>query len=734
VEEDLLLGRLNDAQREAVTHGEGPCLVVAGAGSGKTRVLTHRAAYLVGRRDVSPENLLAITFTNKAADEMRGRILGLVGEVARDMWISTFHAACARILRRHGELLGYRSGFSIYDQDDATRIVSSVIRDAGLDSKRFSARSVAAAISSAKNRLVSPDDMEEAAVGARERILAGLYRSYQARMLLANAMDFDDLLVLTEKLLANFPELAARYQERFHHVLVDEYQDTNYVQARLLARLAAQYRNLFAVGDSDQSVYGFRGADQRNIAEFERMFPDARVILLEENYRSSQSILDAANALIAHNRHRIPKRLWSRKGGGEEVVYFEAEDDREEAAWVAGRIGDLAGELGYSFGDIAVFYRVNAQSRSIEEQLVARRIPYRVVGAVRFYERKEVRDLLSWLRLIVNQDDEASLRRAISAPRRGVGEASLERIAAHGAAVGVPLGEAVVMAAKGEVPGISGRVEAALVGFLEVLEELRAQVGQLSVADLASEALERSGYLSELAADDPTIAAGRRENLEELIGHASSYGSLEEFLASVSLTSDLDEQEWGSSKVTLMTLHLAKGLEFPVVFLVGLEEGLLPHQRSLDDPEALEEERRLAYVGVTRAKERLYTSAARRRALWGSSQQTLRSRFVAEMGAKELARPSAWSDVERWVAYERSELVRRARERNRPHPPGFGAELAGLAVGEDVVHAKWGEGVVIQVSGEGEHAEAVVNFSSVGQKRLALAWAPLKRLRRTRPL
>ena len=750
-------------------HGQGPLLVVAGAGSGKTRVLTHRIAHLVLEEGVSPFAILAITFTNKAADEMRARLAGLIGSVAERMWVSTFHSACVRILRRHADVLGYRSSFTIYDQADAVRLTGYVIRDLNLDAKRFAARSVHGVISAAKNDLVDFELFRERAQTIYDRRIAEVYREYQSRLLAANAMDFDDLLDNTARLFQISPEVLRHYQDRFQHILVDEYQDTNRVQNELVLMLGKVHSNVCVVGDSDQGIYGFRGADIRNILEFENAFPDATVVLLEQNYRSTQTILDTANAVIANNTGRKPKALWSDQDQGPAIESYEADDERDEAAWVAERAGRLHAEGQCRWGEIAVFYRTNAQSRALEEELVRRAVPFKVVGGTRFFDRREIKDLLAYLRVLANPSDEVSLKRIVNVPRRGVGDTSVSRLDAWGTRHGVGFGEALAHA---EDAGLSGKALAGAKSLVGLLEELRAMAGldetgapvtprtgsqdpsevdhqpgeaeaRATPADLLEAVLHRTGYRAELEAEHTVEAAGRLENVGELVGTAREHQDLAEFLESVALVADSDEVDGDDSTVVLMTLHTAKGLEYPAVFVVGLEDGVFPHVRSLSEPAQLEEERRLCYVGLTRARRHLFLTHAWCRSLWGSTQYNPPSRFLGEMPAQLLAgteesegdgrRPSAGRargrrgdrDGGRWG---RERLVDSAIRSGRSTPTRTsGAEHLGLKVGDDVVHAKWGEGVVTDLRGEGDKTEVTVRFPGTGDKQLLLAWAPLKK-------
>ncbi len=634
-EADPLLRGLNSEQLEAVLHGEGPLLVVAGAGSGKTRVLTHRIAHLVGRRGVPSSGICAITFTNKAAGEMRSRVESLLGAGTRGMWLSTFHSACVRILRAYGDRIGYRSSFTIYDDSDQRRLISHLLTECNLDPKRLPPRTVQGIISAAKGELVSAREMEERADGGLDREVARVYRIYQERCLAANALDFDDLIMATVKLLRSDPEVLGHYQERFHHLLVDEYQDTNHAQNELVLLLGKARGNVCVVGDSDQSIYRFRGADIRNILEFERAFPDATVIRLERNYRSTPVILDAANALIANNARRVPKDLWTEQPGGVPIRLYRAEDEKDEAAWVAAELRRLVRDEGLAYDQAAVFYRTHAQSRALEEAFVVQGVPYQVVGGLRFYDRREVKDVLAYLRVLVNMDDEVSLRRVLNVPRRGIGDSTLERLSSYALAEGKSLGAALGLARDA---GVAKRASEAIGKFLDLLEELRRVLeAGTSPRDLVEQVVVRSGYREATEAEGGIEAEGRLENLVELSGVAAQFEDLDEFLSSVSLMGAIDEAEMaGPVKqaergVSLMTLHTAKGLEYPVVFLVGLEDGVFPHVRALDDRDELEEERRLAYVGITRARQRLYLVHAWSRVVWGAPQYGIPSRFLKEL-------------------------------------------------------------------------------------------------------
>ena len=618
---------LNPEQLDAVVHAQGPLLIVAGAGSGKTRVLTHRIAHLIEQEGISPFRILAITFTNKAADEMRHRVEALVGPVAKKMWVSTFHSACVRILRRDIGALGYPTSFTIYDEADATRLTSYVLRDLNVDPKRFPARSVHATISAAKNELIGPEEYAAKASTIFERRIADVYREYQVRLQRAGALDFDDILTLTVKLFREHPDVLAHYQERFEHVLVDEYQDTNRAQNEIVLMLGKAHHNVCVVGDSDQSIYRFRAADIRNILEFEQAFPDVTVITLEQNYRSTQTILDAANAVIANNLGRKPKNLWTDQGLGDPIVRYHADDEGDEAQWVAHQIALLHDEDHRRWGDVAVFYRTNAQSRVLEEHLMRVGIPYKVLGGTRFYDRREIKDAVAYLRAVANPADEVSVKRVLNVPKRGVGDTTVGRVDAWAKGQGISFHDALRRAADA---GVSTAAQRGIAGFLAVLDKGRSMLDEGPGAVL-ERLLEGSGYIAELRAEHSVESEGRLENLAELIGSAREMTAVDDFLEQIALVSDTDELDGDSGAVVLMTLHSAKGLEFPIVFLIGCEDGVFPHIRSLTDPDELEEERRLAYVGITRARERLFVSHAWSRMLWGATQYNPPSRFLDEI-------------------------------------------------------------------------------------------------------
>lgn len=755
---DQLLDGLNPQQRQAVVHEGSPLLIVAGAGSGKTAVLTRRIAYLMAARGVGVGQILAITFTNKAAAEMRERVVGLVGEKARYMWVSTFHSTCVRILRNQAALIeGLNSNFSIYDADDSRRLLQMVGRDLGLDIKRYSPRLLANAISNLKNELIDP---HQALAGLTEdsddlaRAVASVYDEYQRRLRAANALDFDDLIGETVAVLQAFPQIAQYNRRRFRHVLVDEYQDTNHAQYVLVRELVGRDSNdgippgeLCVVGDADQSIYAFRGATIRNIEDFERDYPDTRTILLEQNYRSTQNILSAANSVIARNAGRREKRLWTDAGAGELIVGYVADNEHDEARFVAEEIDALAEGSEITYNDVAVFYRTNNSSRSLEEVLIRAGIPYKVVGGVRFYERKEIRDIVAYLRVLDNPGDAVSLRRILNTPRRGIGDRAEACVAVYAENTGVGFGDALVAAAQGKVPMLNTRAEKAIAGFVEMFDELRGRLDD-DLGELVEAVLERTGYRRELEASTDPQELARLDNLNELVSVAHEFstdrenaaalgpddedvpdtGVLADFLERVSLVADADEiPEHGAGVVTLMTLHTAKGLEFPVVFVTGWEDGMFPHMRALDNPTELSEERRLAYVGITRARQRLYVSRAIVRSSWGQPMLNPESRFLREIPQELIdwrrtaPKPSFSAPVSGAGRFGSA----------RPSPTRSGASrrpLLVLQVGDRVTHDKYGLGRVEEVSGVGESAMSLIDFGSSGRVKLMHNHAPVTKL------
>ncbi len=708
-------------------------MVVAGAGSGKTRVLTRRIAHLLASGAAAPWEILAITFTNKAADEMRRRVAELVGERADRMWVSTFHSACLRMLRVHGGRIGYDSAFTVYDDSDSRRLVELVEDDLNIDTKRLPSRAVAAVISQAKAELVGPARFaEEASWGADpyRRRIGEVYAEYQRRLQAANAVDFDDLLFQAVVLLQSCEDVLEAYRRRFRHILVDEYQDTNHAQHELVLLLGRDHGNVTVVGDSDQSIYRWRGAEIANILEFEAAFPNATTVLLEQNYRSTQTILDAANAVISNNAGRRPKELFTEGEAGERICRYRAEDERDEASFVAHEILRLQATESLAYGDVAVFYRTNAQSRAVEEELIHQGIPYKVVGGTRFYDRREVRDLLAYLRVIANPDDEISFRRIVNVPKRGIGQTSVVRLSAAAAAARTPIGR---MLERAEEAGLSGKALKGAHELSSLLHELRTAASETPPGELIELVAKRSGYLDELAAERTHEAEGRIENIAELATVAQEYERLSELLETVALVSDSDELDSDSSRVSLMTLHTAKGLEFPAVFLVGMEEGIFPHARTLGEPLELEEERRLCYVGITRARRFLYLTHAWNRTLWGRTMPGMPSRFLAEVPDALLrevgggrifgsgtAAPSSRNANGSLLPADGARFASASRSTT-------GAEALGLAAGDHVVHERWGPGVVLSAEGVGDRAQATVRFPSVGQKTLLLCAAPLRR-------
>src|SRR3954465_10813939 len=779
--EELLEG-LNEPQRAAVVHEGTPLLVVAGAGSGKTRVLTRRIAWLISERKAHPGSILAITFTNKAAAEMKERVEALVGRRARIMWVSTFHSACVRILPKEIDKLGYKSSFSIYDAADQMRLMTNVAKELDLDPKRFQPGSLLHWVSDHKNELRDPEDATREAKNKLEEQYAAAYTLYQQRLRQANALDFDDLIMLTVHLFQQFPDVREVYRRRFRHVLVDEYQDTNHAQYALIAELCAEKfeeddtigsggervepAELMVVGDADQSIYAFRGANIRNILDFEQDFPNATSILLEQNYRSTQNILNAANSVIGHNQGRKPKNLWSDAGAGAKIVGYVADDERDEARFVSGEIDTLT-DAGSRPGDVAVFYRTNAQSRVFEEVFVRLGMPYRVVGGVRFYERREVRDALAYLRMLVNADDEVSLRRILNTPKRGIGDRAVECLTSYAARERITLWEGLRHA--DQAPGLVTRSLTAIQGFVALVEELQSMVAAGERADVVLESvLARSGYLDELEASDDPQDGTRLENLAELVAVAREFADdpqagpsadpadvdagavtpgLGDFLERVALVADTDQipdapDPDSPADGGMVTLHTAKGLEFPTVFLTGLEDGVFPHSRSLDDGRELEEERRLAYVGVTRARERLYLSRALVRSAWGAPAHNPASRFLGELPDELVDWRRTEADQVHW---QRPDLSRTtgfgqptaAGRRNFSAAAARADALAkskpardvpSLAPGDRVQHDTFGLGTVVAVEGVAEKAVASIDFGSEGVKRLLLRYAPVEKI------
>ena len=758
-----LLDGLNAEQRRAVLHEGSPLLIVAGAGSGKTAVLTRRIAYLLAARDVGPGQVLAITFTNKAAAEMRERVAQLIGPRARNMWVSTFHSTCVRILRNQASLLpGRNSNFSIYDADDSRRLLLMIGRDMGIDVKRYSPRLLSNSISNLKNELITPEQAVAALASDGDdlaRIVAEVFAEYQRRLRTANAFDFDDLIGETVAVLQSYPQIAEYYRRRFRHILVDEYQDTNHAQYVLVRELvgvaapdtaAVPPAELCVVGDADQSIYAFRGATIRNIEDFERDFPSATTILLEQNYRSTQNILSAANAVIAFNSGRRDKRLWTDSGDGELIVGYVADNEHDEARFVAGEIDALADRGEITYNDVAVFYRTNNSSRSVEEVFIRAGIPYKVVGGVRFYERREIRDIVAYLRVLDNPGDAVSMRRILNTPRRGIGDRAEACVAVYAESVDCTFAEALIAAAAGRVPLLNSRSEKAIAGFVTLLDDLRGRLDD-ELGNLVEAVLDRTGYRAELESSNDPQDLARLDNLNELVSVAHEFsidranaeavetdldvddevdarpGVLAEFLERVSLVADSDElPEHDSGVVTLMTLHTAKGLEFPVVFVTGWEDGMFPHMRALGDPTELSEERRLAYVGITRARQRLYLSRAKVRSSWGQPMLNPESRFLREIPEDLID----WRRTEQSSTSSLSAPIAGRFGPPRPSPAGGMGKrpLLVLAPGDRVNHDKYGLGRVEEVSGSGESAMSLIDFGSAGRVKLMHNHAPLQKL------
>jgi DNA helicase II / ATP-dependent DNA helicase PcrA len=713
---------LSKVQRDAVQHTDGPVLIFAGAGSGKTRVLTHRIAYLLGEKKVFPDRILCVTFTNKAASELRARLERMIGDkVARDLWVGTFHSVCVRMLRRDGSKIGIARNFAIMDDTDQRAIVREVLHDLDYDERQIAPGAALDEISRAKNQLLDPDAYEGKTTSFFGERMAKVYREYDRRLRESNGLDFDDLIGQTIRMLETDVEVRTRYQNKFRYILVDEYQDVNYAQYRLCALLAEEHKNLTVVGDDDQSIYAWRGSDYKNILRFEEDFPGAKVFKLEENYRSTQTILNVASELVANNKSRVAKKLFTKRAEGETVTVYGAETERAEARYSIEKIKEHVRE-GAAYRDFLVLYRTNAQSRVFEEGFLSEGIPYRVVGGVGFYARTEIKDMMAYLRYIVNPADAVAFRRIVNVPRRSIGQQTIASLVDAAAAANISVGQAIFdkELLRRAVPKKQKELER----FAELIEDLRSRVEGLSVSDLLVAVMEESGYVRELQAEDTSDSRTRLENLQELVGVSREFeaqenaGGLDDFLANVALVSDLDTLDPETSFVTLMTMHSAKGLEFPIVFLTGFEDGVFPHNRALTDMTELEEERRLAYVGVTRAMDRLYLSYAMRRTLYGNTFAHPKSRFLDEMPSVEavgtvvsMPRPSGG----RW------------REVSIHETAGNGVNL-GLEVGDRVRHPKWGEGLVKAVAGAGGDGLLTINFPNVGEKMVMLKYAPLEKV------
>jgi DNA helicase-2/ATP-dependent DNA helicase PcrA len=765
--EATILQGLNPQQVEAVKTTEGPLLVIAGAGSGKTSVLTRRIAYLVEEKRVAPWNILAITFTNKAAAEMRERELGLLGEDARSIWMSTFHALCVRVLRRDGDQIGYDRNFSIADPSEQLTLVKRILRQLDLDPKLYVPRNVLSQISNAKNSLLKPKQYAEIARGPFEKVVADVYKQYQASLERDQIMDFDDLIMQTLELFKSNPETLRYYQNKFRYILVDEYQDTNEAQYELCRLLAAGYHNICVVGDADQSIYGWRGANMENILNFEKDYKNAKTVKLEQNYRSTGHILKAANAVIDHNEHRKAKRLWTDKGDGEKVHYYQAQSDRDETHYVLSKIKEEVKDKGRKYGDFAILYRTNAQSRGMEEALVEANVPYQIVGGHKFYDRKEIMDVMAYLKLVANPSDSMSFNRIINVPKRGIGAATTAKLLAFADQINCGIGEAMRNV---EVSEVSNAAAKKILAFSDHLQDCIEFAQDHTVTDLTAKILNDFGYLDDLKqqeAQGSLEAETRLDNLKEFTTVTQRFDSsyepededssrLSDFLAEVSLLSDQDDLEEGADHITLMTLHAAKGLEFPVVFLIGMEDGIFPLNRAINDqdPSQLEEERRLAYVGITRAREELFLTSAYTRMMYGSKQYNPQSRFIGEINDEDLeteagsapskSAASSFLDLDIAAAApfaKRAQRAGYASYKSRPKGAGqaakrtaqkaagaVGAEKKGWHPGDQVEHKTWGRGVVIKVNGTGEDMELDIAFASKGKKRLLAAFAPIKKV------
>ncbi|GAA0316218.1 DNA helicase PcrA [Oceanobacillus oncorhynchi subsp. oncorhynchi] len=740
---EAMINTLNPEQQKAVRYTEGPLLIMAGAGSGKTRVLTHRIAYLMGEKEVAPRNILAITFTNKAAREMKERVAKLVGPQGEYMWVSTFHSMCVRILRRDIDRIGYSSNFSILDSADQLSVVKQVLKNLNIDPKKFDPRAMLGQISTAKNELITEDEFAKNAGNFYDRQVAQIYEGYQKMLRKNQSLDFDDLIMQTIHLFDRVPEVLEYYQRRFQYIHVDEYQDTNHAQYFLVKQLAKRYQNLCVVGDSDQSIYRWRGADITNILSFEKDYPSAKTVMLEQNYRSTKSILLAANKVIGNNSGRKPKNLWTDKDDGKKISYYKGATEQEEALYIADTIQQLTRSGKYQPSDIAILYRTNAQSRAIEDTFVKSAISYQMVGGTRFYDRKEIKDMIAYLRLITNPDDDISFQRVVNEPKRGIGKTSIERLQAYAAEHDISLFEAVKEV---DFTGVSKKAANALAGFGSLISSLTQQQEFLTATDMVEAVLERTGYEEMLNNERSIEAQSRLENLEEFKTVTQEFEKASEedktliaFLTDLALIADIDrvdeEDPDHSQKITLMTLHAAKGLEFPVVFLIGMEENVFPHSRSMFDEEEMEEERRLAYVGITRAEEELYLTHAQMRTLYGRTNMNPISRFINEipvelMDGMETTQKSPFggsgSMRNSFGSSQKQEAPPKRRAEKMQAPKSSGAESKSWSVGDKAAHKKWGTGTVVRVQGEGEKLELDVAFPApVGIKRLLAKFAPI---------
>ncbi|GEN53726.1 DNA helicase PcrA [Halobacillus faecis] len=736
---NALIQGLNTEQREAVTHTEGPLLIMAGAGSGKTRVLTHRIAYLLSEKDIAPRNILAITFTNKAAREMKERVESLVGKDGEKIWMSTFHSMCVRILRRDIDRIGYDRNFSILDSSDQLSVIKQVLKEINLDPKKWDPRAMLGAISNSKNELMTAEDYEKQAGNMHEEQIAQIYKGYQKKLRKNQSLDFDDLIMQTLRLFDEVPEVLESYQRRFQYIHVDEYQDTNHAQYQLVKHLASRYQNLCVVGDSDQSIYAWRGADIQNILNFESDYPKARTILLEQNYRSTELILDAANNVIDKNSGRKPKRLWTDNKGGEKIHYHQAGTEREEGLFVTDKIEDLVRQGKFRYQDVAILYRTNAQSRTIEETFVKAGVPYQMIGGTKFYDRKEIKDMLAYLRLIANPNDDLSFQRVVNEPKRGVGKTSMDKMLAYAADHDISLYEA---AAEVDFVGVSAKAAKAIMSFRKMIQTWAEQQEFLSATDMVQEVIDKTGYEEMLMNEKSIEAQSRLENIEEFKSVTKNFEenaedkTLVAFLTDLALIADIDsmnEDPSSDDTVTLMTLHSAKGLEFPVVFLIGMEENVFPHSRALMDEEEMEEERRLAYVGITRAEKELFISHAKMRTLYGRTNMNPISRFIHEIPEELIEGKEQKEELPFFNKKREStpfgtkpQATPKKRAAKKPEKKSSGGEKIGWQPGDKAHHKKWGEGTVVKVQGEGDGMELDIAFPApTGIKRLLARFAPI---------
>ncbi|HFJ6481095.1 TPA: DNA helicase PcrA [Enterococcus faecium] len=737
-----LLNGMNPRQKEAVLHTDGPLLLMAGAGSGKTRVLTHRIAYLIEEKEVNPWNILAITFTNKAAKEMKERVNAILASGGEDVWVSTFHSMCVRILRRDVDFIGYNRNFTIIDSSEQLTLMKRILKELNIDPKKYDPRSILGTISQAKNSLQTPQDFAKMQGSYYEEIAAKCYAAYQKELQYNQCMDFDDLIMNTIRLFEEHPDSLTYYQNKFHYIHVDEYQDTNHAQYTLVNLLAGRFRNLCVVGDADQSIYGWRGADMQNILDFEKDYPDAAVILLEQNYRSTKNILSAANQVIENNSNRKPKNLWTENKEGNKITYYRADNERDETRFIVDRMQEEIRSNHRNYGDFAILYRTNAQSRVMEETLLKANIPYKMVGGHKFYDRKEIKDILAYLNVLVNPQDSISFERIVNSPKRGIGPGSIEKLRSFASLHEWPLLEA---AQNVDLPNIGGKAGQQLGAFGEMIQEVTQMIPYLTVTELTKEVLDRSGYLEDLKIQNTLEAQARIENLEEFLTVTQEFDKqfeqqneedadapeekLTVFLNDLALVSDIDNLEEDASQVTLMTLHAAKGLEFPVVFLIGLEEGVFPLSRALMEESELEEERRLAYVGITRAEEALYLTNAFSRTLYGRTQYNRPSRFVEEIDQELLEIEGMRPTPKKTPVFAKKTAYSYKQPETAvvPSKSATGGENNSWKPGDKVKHKKWGLGTVVRVSGTSKDLELDVAFPSQGVKRLLAAFAPIEK-------